>query len=57
LGTGVSECSLLNYNSAESRTLPDLAVTSTSKISDTIFLLDKVFPNSALTGEGKLEAN
>jgi hypothetical protein len=57
LGNGVPECSLLNHNSAESRTLPDSAVTPTLKTLDTAILLNKVFPNSALTGDKKSEAN
>jgi hypothetical protein len=53
----VSEYSLLNYNSAESRILSNLIITLISKISDAVFLLNKVFLNSALAGEGKLKAN
>jgi hypothetical protein len=54
---GVPEYSLLNYNSAESRILPDSAVTPISKILNTAFLLDKIFPNFELTRKGKSEAN
>jgi hypothetical protein len=57
LDTGVPKYSLLNYNSAESRTLPDSAVILISKISDTAILLDKVFFNFELAREGKSGAN
>jgi hypothetical protein len=57
LNTGVPEYFLLNHNLAESRTLPDSAIISISEISDTAILLNKVFPNSELAGEKKLEIN
>jgi hypothetical protein len=57
LGTGVTEYSLLNYNLAESRILPDSAVIPTSENSDTAILLDEIFLNFELTGEGKSGAN
>jgi hypothetical protein len=57
LDTGVPKYSLLNYNLAESRTLPDSAVILISKISDTAILLDKVFFNFELAREGKSGAN
>jgi hypothetical protein len=57
LGIGVPECSLLNHNLAESRTLPDSAVIPTSEISDAAISLNEIFFNSELAGEGKLGVN
>jgi hypothetical protein len=57
LGIGVSEYFLLNHNLAESRILPDSVIISTSEILDTAILLDEVFSNSELAGEGKSGAN
>jgi hypothetical protein len=57
LGTGVPEYSLLNYNLAESRILPDSAVISISEILNAAILLDKVFPNFELAEERKSETN
>jgi hypothetical protein len=57
LDTGVSEYSLLNYNLAESRTLPDSTVISTSEILNTAISLNKIFPNSELTRKRKSRAN
>jgi hypothetical protein len=57
LSTGVPEYFLLNYNLAESRILPDLAVILTSEILDTAILLNKIFPNFELARERKLETN
>jgi hypothetical protein len=57
LNTGVTEYFLLNHNLTESRTLPDSAVIPTSKNLDAAILLNKVFPNSELTREGKLKIN
>jgi hypothetical protein len=57
LGTGVPKYFLLNYNLAESRTLPDSAVILISEILDAAISLNKVFSNSELTGEGKLGTN
>jgi hypothetical protein len=57
LGIKVSKCFLLNYNLAESRILPDLVVTLTLKNLDAVFLLNEVFFNFALAGEGKSKIN
>jgi hypothetical protein len=57
LGNGVPEYSLLNHDLAESRTLPDSAIIPISEILDTAILLNKIFSNSELAGEGKLKAN
>jgi hypothetical protein len=57
LDTGVPEYSLLNYNLAESRTLPDLAITPILEILNAIILLNKIFPNSELAKKRKLETN
>jgi hypothetical protein len=57
LDTGVPEYSLLNYNLAESRTLPDLAVTPILEILNAVILLNEIFPNSELAKKRKLETN
>jgi hypothetical protein len=57
LGIGVPEYSLLNYNLAKSRTLPDSAIISISEILNTAILLNKIFFNSELAGKRKSEAN
>jgi hypothetical protein len=57
LGTGIPEYSLLNHNSAESRILPDSAITPILKNLNTAILLNKIFPNSELARERKSEAN
>jgi hypothetical protein len=57
LDTGVPEYSLLNYNLAESRTLPDLAITPILEILNAIILLNEIFPNSELAKKRKLETN
>jgi hypothetical protein len=57
LGTGVTEYSLLNHNLAESRILPDSAITPISENLDAAILLDKIFSNSELMGKKKSEAN
>jgi hypothetical protein len=57
LGINVTEYFLLNYNSAESRTLPDSAIIPISENLDAVILLDKVFSNSELAGKGKSGAN
>jgi hypothetical protein len=57
LGTGVPEYSLLNHNLTESRTLPDSAIIPISEILDAAILLNKIFFNSELAGEGKLGVN
>jgi hypothetical protein len=57
LGISVTEYSLLNYNLAESRTLPDSAVIPTSKNLNTAILLDEIFSNSELAGKRKSGAN
>jgi hypothetical protein len=57
LGNDVPEYFSLNYNSAESRILPDSVIISTSKILNAAFSLNEVFPNSELAREKKLGAN
>jgi hypothetical protein len=57
LGTGVPEYFSLNHNLAESRTLPDSTIIPTLKISNAAILLNKIFPNSELTGKRKSEIN
>jgi hypothetical protein len=57
LNINVPKYSLLNYNLAKSRILPDSAVIPTSEILDAAILLNKIFSNSELAGEGKLKIN
>ena len=57
MGINVSEYFLLNYNSAESRTLPDSIIISILEILEITILLDEIFPNSELAGKEKSGIN